>query len=101
MRPKYYFFSKNHLFFAIIILGVIQIAYSQKDLEIFRFQIAQCSTMATSLSANLSYCLFCVQNYKEECNNLCASREEDQEICSRICWRFAKYGTFSCKNNVG
>ncbi|CAH8576834.1 unnamed protein product [Schistosoma turkestanicum] len=101
MRPEYYFFSKNHFSLGIIILGIIQITYSQEELEIIRSHIAQCSATTTSIGANLSSCLFCVQNYKKECKTLCASLAEDQDICDRICWRYAKYGTFSCKNNHG
>ncbi|TNN19039.1 hypothetical protein EWB00_009462 [Schistosoma japonicum] len=100
MRPENYIFFKNHLILGISILGIIQTTYSQESLEDFRFRIAECPTATMSVGENLNFCLSCVQNSKEECNNVCASISEDQNVCSRMCWRFAKYGTFSCKSNI-
>ncbi|CAH8620189.1 unnamed protein product [Heterobilharzia americana] len=100
MRSVRYFISEK-LIFGVILLGSMKATYSENLLEPFRVRIEECSTETIAVGENLAYCLSCVQNVKEDCNKFCTSLIQSQDTCSRSCWGFAKYGTFSCKSNVG
>nr|CAH8871302.1 unnamed protein product [Trichobilharzia regenti] len=101
MRPGYYFISEILLTFGIIFLGVTQVIGDENSLEVFRSHINDCYTNSAALGESLISCLQCVQNSKDECNRVCLSTEEDESECTRNCWRYAKYGTFSCRTNLG